>query len=183
MRRLGGNRIDFWPQQREPHEQRGIVVRGDSIWADFSTGQTFVDKHLLAIAADLAAGWRHAGHARRATVARPFQVDMSGVQTVWAMIAMSASGHRRADELVAFHAAKSLICLRSWRSIRFRVWPARAFASASVAIVIRGVLGCFGVVYGEWQRRTLWMRNASVTDRSVGVGRGCAGQPHSQGLW
>ena len=101
--------------QLEPHQQDGIIVRGDSVWIFLATSQTAVDDHLLSVPAAEQPAGLHQRMAVASAIARTAFVDVPRVEAVRAMVTVPPATDRCPDELSAMPAFERLVCVASRR--------------------------------------------------------------------
>jgi hypothetical protein len=91
-------------EQRQPHaRERVIVGRYPAMPLDTAT-QADVNEHLLAVAPEIGAVWRHEAATQTLSIARRLLVDMLRVETKRAMIAMPPATQRRTHKRPAMTA-------------------------------------------------------------------------------
>jgi len=73
-----------------------------------------MDEDFLAVTAGVNTYRLHQCVTGRFAVARHLAIDMFGVQTVWAVVALTSARDRGADELLAMTTLERLIRFRSW---------------------------------------------------------------------
>jgi hypothetical protein len=94
--------------EREAEAGEEIVVGGDAVVAFDAAAETQVEQYLFAFAAIEDADRSHQGTTTTCAVARLSVVDVPGVETERTVVAVTATGHGRADERFAMAALERL---------------------------------------------------------------------------
>lgn len=132
------------------HDQHRVVIGGDPCRLYLAAPQARVNDLLLTVAADQQSCGSHQRATGAASVAWMIQVDVQRMQAVRAVVAVSPTRQRCADELAALAAPERLVLLPAWwspwralpRSVRLSLWRA---SLASSVIFVRVVI-CVAVV-------------------------------------